>query len=621
MKVKYKDWSRHPAHESLQITPWISDQEWMSVAESILCLKSAHWSWALRIIQRWSKTVERLPMGVEMTLYIMPILLEIDDHRPTSEAAQSVLTLSMGGALNRVLNVLSQWADRRLGLTHYHDMARVLGLPVWIVDLRHETTHGRMPNTSQLLQGLQCAMIWTLRNYWQPEFNHLSQSIKKKDDIRHSREYQKLHKLLDCYGYLRLYAIWGTANLGQLREQTELYEHVTELWDHFHFHKLGPKRQRVTQSIDAIGVKDAVMRIKDELIRVLSSTDEFNRDFVADALVTSLIEDELLFPSNEMMDTLKETEDDDESRIMPKNLEMQWWDILKLLSQYHHITLMLERLILYGSSKDISPKHSALAQAWIRLICSESSHVVLPSKKGEKSSKKKKKQKKIVPQLPDTTTQFALLDLKVVQSNPKYNDIVDTCLMEPTPFILSVLKCLLRLRTPMLSTSTEAKVIQLMKIHLGQSVGNTNLPAKYEIMNLNSLASVENGLSDACSMDTSEQNNGTKTWRKAGSRIDWSSIPLGLIPGQKLLDLTKEITSDRPSKAESDSILIDLGADDEQISEVRTLDWNQILSRSQTVSSSSNLSSSDCKPISPSNCEEENVPAFYRNPKRNVPMK
>lgn len=63
MKVKYKDWSRHPAHESLQITPWISDQEWMSVAESILCLKSAHWSWALRIIQRWSKTVERLPMG------------------------------------------------------------------------------------------------------------------------------------------------------------------------------------------------------------------------------------------------------------------------------------------------------------------------------------------------------------------------------------------------------------------------------------------------------------------------------------------------------------------------------------------------------------------------------
>ncbi|TRY73422.1 hypothetical protein TCAL_14657 [Tigriopus californicus] len=606
LKVKDKDWSRHPAHESLQITPWISDHEWMSVAESLLSLKSAHWSWALRVIQRWSKAVERLPMGVEMTLYV-------------SEAAQSVLTLSMGGALNRVLNVLSQWADRRLGLTHYHDMARVLGLPVWIVDLRHETTHGQMPNPSQLLQGLQCTMKWTLRNYWRPEYDHLSQVIEKKDDIRHSREYQKLHKLLDCYGYLRLYVLWGTTNLGQLRDQTELYEHVTELWEHFQFHKLGPKRQRAALSIDEIGVKDAVMRIEDELVEVLSSADEFNRDFVADALVTSLIEDELLFPSNEMMETLKEHEDEDELRVLPKNLEMQWWDVLKLLTQYDHITLLVERLLVHGCSKDISPKHAILAQAWIRLICSESSTDAPSAKNSEKSSKKRKKQKKLPTPTQVTTTQFTLLDKEDVQSNPKFNEIVDNCLLEPTPFILGVMKCLLRLQTPRLSTLTENKVIQLMKIHLGQSLSNTNVPVDYEIQDLTSLLPSDNSLGDACSTGSSDSKSGNRVWKKAGSKVNWASIPLGLIPGQKLSVLTQEIISDRPSKNEPDTSSINLGADDDHVSEVRTLDWNQILQRSQTVSTSSNNLSTD----SQDQIEEsdENVPAFNRNPKRKVPLK
>ena len=42
-------------------------------------------------------------------------------------------------------------------------------IPDWVVQLRHETTHGHMSSLETLKLGLDFALQWVIKNYWEPE--------------------------------------------------------------------------------------------------------------------------------------------------------------------------------------------------------------------------------------------------------------------------------------------------------------------------------------------------------------------------------------------------------------------------------------------------------------------
>ena len=100
--------------------------------------------------------------------------------------------------------------------------------------------------------------------------------------IRSSPEYVKLHKLLDCHGYLKIYSIWGTKDIGQLSEQEELYAHIKELWDDFQMQKDSSKgRKKSSANIDRLHLKDALSIVRSEFVNFLnSSAQEFNMEFI-----------------------------------------------------------------------------------------------------------------------------------------------------------------------------------------------------------------------------------------------------------------------------------------------------------------------------------------------------
>ena len=60
-------------------------------------------------------------------------------HVPSSN-----LTLST--CINRFLNLVSHTGFNLSGLTKYYDVAKKFRIPDWIVDVRHETTHGYLPS-------------------------------------------------------------------------------------------------------------------------------------------------------------------------------------------------------------------------------------------------------------------------------------------------------------------------------------------------------------------------------------------------------------------------------------------------------------------------------------------
>ena len=53
--------------------------------------------------------------------------------------------------------------------------------------------------------------------------------------------YPFIHELLDCYKYLKIYSIWGSRNLKDIKDQTEIYQQLSRLVkqspDPFFFHE------------------------------------------------------------------------------------------------------------------------------------------------------------------------------------------------------------------------------------------------------------------------------------------------------------------------------------------------------------------------------------------------
>ena len=139
-----------------------------------------------------------------------------------------------------------------------------------------------MPSLDTLKMGLDFAIQWIIKNYWEPEMESFSKDFSADHHpIKSSTEYNKLHKLLDCYGYLKIYSIWGTKDIGQLTEQEELYEHIKELWAVFQIQKDSKGKKKSSTNIDQLHLKDALSIIRSEFVNyVSSSSQEFKREFL-----------------------------------------------------------------------------------------------------------------------------------------------------------------------------------------------------------------------------------------------------------------------------------------------------------------------------------------------------
>ena len=81
-------------------------------------------------------------------------------------------------------------------VTKLHEAAEMLMVPEWIVQLRHETTHGHMPGVTMLRAALEFALGWLDVHYW-----NYSDGSEPSDESQD--EYSELHRLLECYMYLK----------------------------------------------------------------------------------------------------------------------------------------------------------------------------------------------------------------------------------------------------------------------------------------------------------------------------------------------------------------------------------------------------------------------------------
>jgi hypothetical protein len=80
-----------------------------------------------------------------------------------------------GLCIIRTINGLVDPSQKGVFAESIYNIASRLGLPGWIVEIRHDATHDRLPSLSLLRSGARELLSWLSDNYWQPQQAYIAE--------------------------------------------------------------------------------------------------------------------------------------------------------------------------------------------------------------------------------------------------------------------------------------------------------------------------------------------------------------------------------------------------------------------------------------------------------------
>lgn len=314
----------------LTVTPWASQAEWEVVKDLVIARDIQ----AVKYIQVWGARVPRLPAGVETTHSLLLALTTVP-HTP----------LSLATAVNRFLNHVSHLAMNMWGLTKLHEAGAVLAVPEWLVELRHETTHGQMPGITVLRAAVQFGLAWLDTHYWGWEHDR-GEVVEAA-----GQEEEEIHKLLECYMYLKVYQVWGTERMADLQGQDDVWNHLQELW----------AVVRGSHRLNDISVKQAVGLVKTELCNLCDGEDGM------EMLAEVLVREDLLVPDTDFLESLdgEKVESHGEVKV-PKQLLLIWSEFVQLIDKFVGAKVLIGKLL--ERIKSVGGPGREVAGAWVVIL-------------------------------------------------------------------------------------------------------------------------------------------------------------------------------------------------------------------------------------------------------------
>eukprot|EP01043_Picozoa_sp_COSAG02_P034008 COSAG02_NODE_2354_length_9081_cov_4.549544_2_plen_687_part_00 len=156
--------------------PWLDWAEWEAVRELLIAPEPERRARGVQRVAAW-RSRGRLPVSVETTACLVEIWLSERGVQPPSEVQ---LRLSYSMALLRMVNGICDPSQRGKAASSVLTLARRLGLPPMLVDLRHAATHGSLPALPALQLGASQAMEWLLEKYWRQQ--HEQAAALESDD-------------------------------------------------------------------------------------------------------------------------------------------------------------------------------------------------------------------------------------------------------------------------------------------------------------------------------------------------------------------------------------------------------------------------------------------------------
>ena len=129
-----------------------------------------------------SRSAGKLPLAIESTANLVSSRLALNN---VVDEIQGGLTLAM--AIVRFVNGMVDQVQKGKFARSVQSIAGEIGLPDWLVDLRHEATHASLPSMETLQNGLHVSLCWLQEEYWEAQIK------------THEENEQKLSRLLNEY--------------------------------------------------------------------------------------------------------------------------------------------------------------------------------------------------------------------------------------------------------------------------------------------------------------------------------------------------------------------------------------------------------------------------------------
>ncbi|KAH7929344.1 Las1-domain-containing protein [Leucogyrophana mollusca] len=153
---------------------------------------------AVSRLSAW-RAITSLPHALESTLAILSVqLIDASSYRETQGRSLTSLSLrqSYATAIIRMVNGLVDPLQVGAYARSIASIAAQLGLPSWLVELRHAATHEDLPSLGLLREASRESLSWLLHNYFLPTINPSSVSAPESVPLRSVIPLLKQYKAL-----------------------------------------------------------------------------------------------------------------------------------------------------------------------------------------------------------------------------------------------------------------------------------------------------------------------------------------------------------------------------------------------------------------------------------------
>ncbi|XP_067295316.1 ribosomal biogenesis protein LAS1L [Pseudorasbora parva] len=514
MKKKNTGKTRH-------VVAWMNKAEYEHVMEYLYSKEPALQKHALHRISVWKgRFGQSTPVAVESTADL--VRCQVLDSTGHLEASDLVLLYGM--ALVRFVNLITERQQKKVARP-LRSLARNINIPEWVVNLRHDLTHRRLPSLKWCRKGCGFVLDWLHQEYWSRQMGgqlvedwNSSSGEEDEEEIvkRHERDLLNRQKDIEAHKKVRELLI----SYGQ--EQFQTYEELAKQGGQ---HDVWPDA-----SADLSWILTQIKHFATEA-----------RDIFADVSV----QDGFLIPTAEQLESLDIDPSEDSVDVfapcLPRVFLHFWLPFLKVLNSSIFINLILDKLFA-----ELSNEPSGLRAYYIACWISE---ILLCNSKSELKALKRLKLSK--ERIFVNRLQFP------------WRNLISACVNAPCPATPFLLRQIFSDMDNPLPHEAQQNLLQVCSIYTQGYHGNSSPgpsdPAQpvYTLQNLQERlksnasqnrdthssnhtpgslqAPPTEELQEKLSAETVQERNSAlrgSAWSVCTDKVPWKHYPLGKVPGQ-----------------------------------------------------------------------------------------
>lgn len=486
---------------------WVNKAEWDQVLDYLYSKDPALQRFALQRVSAWrGRYAHNTPVAVDCTADL--VRGQVLDR--SGQLSGDDLVLLYGAALVRFVNLITERQQGRKARP-LRRLAGKLNIPEWVVDLRHDFTHKKLPTLKWCRKGCKVVLEWLQQEYWSRQLGGGAGEDWESDSDGEEED-----------GELKQ----QEGNLLS-RQEMEAYKAARDLL-------ISYERERY-RSLDGPQEDGGLAPLAD-MSWLLGEIKQLSLDS-SDLLVDVLLEDGFLVPTAEQLETLGcdlfETSGSSEPRV-PQPFLQFWLPLLKMLNSPSFIHLLLEKLF-------VELKVAATEQTELRVfyLSAWASEVLLCNSNKFEFHFERKTQKKA--RMKDRIFMNRL--------QLRWQQLLSACLDAPCGSTPHLLQLILDDMEHPLPQDTQQKLLQLCSIYTQTPAVEFSLPREqkhqpiYTLENLHEKRRQQlrrSGERSESSGDLQRMNvlaekakvlRGSP-WQVCSDKVLWKDFPLGKVPGQ-----------------------------------------------------------------------------------------